>query len=118
MKKCLLALMGSSILFASSVSAGAVDHSVQASTHSGLAVSEGLASTAMVASAVVAVPVVVVAGSSLVAASVVVEAGDALADSARHSHSHHHHHRTLVITERTITAGPAPKVVMKNTDNQ
>lgn len=123
MKKRILAIICSSFLFSTSTFAGAVTHSVQASKHSGLALSEGVASTAMVASAVVAIPVVVVAGTSMVAASVVVEAADSLGNSVNASHRHHTNHthrthrRTLVITERTITADPAPRQVMNPTKN-
>jgi hypothetical protein len=119
MKKRILTLICTSFLFSTATFAGAVTHSVEASKHSGLALSEGLASTAMVASAVVAIPVVVVAGTSMVAASVVVEAADSLGDSVNASHRHHtrHHHHTLVITERTITADPAPRQAMNPAKN-
>lgn len=94
---------------------GSSYHSGQASKHSALAASEGIASTATVASAAVAVPVLVVGAASVVTGSAVVAAGDAIADSARRSHAHKHHHQTIVITERTITADPAPsKVIRKN----
>jgi hypothetical protein len=121
MKKRILAIIFSTFLFSASTFAGAVTHSVEASKHSGLAMSEGLASTAMVASAVVAIPVVVVAGISMVAASVVVEAADSLGESVNNSHRRHHarhtYHQRLVITEKTITADPAPRQVMNPINN-
>lgn len=94
---------------------GSSYHSGQASKHSALAASEGAASTAKVASAAVAVPVLVVGAASVVAGSAAVAVGDSIADSARrsHLHKHHHHHQTIVITERTITADPAPSKVIK-----
>ncbi|MDC0602405.1 hypothetical protein OAP14_05175 [Aliiglaciecola sp.] len=92
-----------------------VHHSGQASKHSALAASEGLASTATVASAAIAVPVVVGVGASIVAGSVIAEVGDSISESARASHaSSHTHHHTLIITERTITADPAPNQAIKN----
>ncbi|WJG10813.1 hypothetical protein [Aliiglaciecola sp. LCG003] len=106
-----------SLLSVFAINANAQDsgqHSGQASKHSALAASEGLASTAVVASAAVAVPVIVVAGTSAVAGSAVVAAGDSLDKSIKASHAHEHQSQTtLVITERTITADPAPNQVIK-----
>lgn len=88
-------------------------HSGQASKHSAIATSQGMASTAKVASAVMVAPVVAAAGVSLVAGSVISEAGDALLDSAKASHANsHHQHHTLIVTELTITADPAPNQVI------
>ncbi|MEP4891141.1 MAG: hypothetical protein ABJV04_14035 [Aliiglaciecola sp.] len=95
--------------------AGSAHHSGQASKHTALAASEGVASTAKVASVALVTPVIVAGGVSLVAGSVVAEAGDALSDGLKSSHasSHHHHHQhTLIITEHTITADPAPSQVI------
>ncbi|MDO6693626.1 hypothetical protein Q4574_10045 [Aliiglaciecola sp. 3_MG-2023] len=107
------------ILSTSSLNAlaeGSVHHSGQASKHTALAASEGLASTAKVASVVMVTPVIVAGSVSLVAGSAVVEAGDALSDGLMSSHSashEHHHQQTLIITEHTITADPAPNQVIK-----
>ncbi|GAA0852688.1 hypothetical protein [Aliiglaciecola litoralis] len=111
----ILLSVGSTSVFAQD----SVNHSGQASKHSALAASEGLASTATVASAAVAVPVIVVAGTSVVAGSVISEVGTSMADSAQASHaSSHSHQHTLVITERTITADPAPNQVVKQQQDE
>ncbi len=122
MKRLTLAILFSLTAITTSVQAeGSVHHSGQASKHTALAFSEGAASTAKVASAAVAVPLVVVGSASVVAGSVLVEAGDAFADSANHA-SHHKHvqqTKTLVITEKTITADPAPdKVIVIQTKTE
>jgi hypothetical protein len=92
-----------------------VHHSGQASKHSAIAASQGLASTATVASAVFAVPAIVAVGASVVAGSVIVEVGEGISDSVKASHaSSHTHHHTLIITERTITADPAPNKVIND----
>ena len=90
---------------------GASHHSGQASKHSVLASTHTLASTAEVASAVVATPLIVAGGVSLVAGSVVLEAGSSVAKS-------HAHHGPLVITEKTVTADPAPNQVIIINNNE
>jgi len=124
MKRLTLAILFSLTAITTGVQAeGSTYHSGQASKHTALAISEGAASTAKVASAAVAVPVVIVGGASLVAGSVLVEAGDSLANSAANSSKHHHTHvhkkTTLIITEKTITADPAPdKVIVIQTETK
>ncbi|AGP83170.1 hypothetical protein I533_16095 [Alteromonas mediterranea MED64] len=105
----LTALLSSALLSHSAMADDSIDHSGKASKHSVLAASEGLATTASVASAVVAVPVVLT-GSVVVAESAVVE-------SARNLHQASHqssvaHDQPLVITETIITADPAPNQVV------
>lgn len=95
----------------SSVAAQAQDsvqHSGQASKHSVLAVGHGAVSTAKVASAVVAVPLIVTGSVALSAGAAILKTGASIADST----SKHHHHGPLVITETTITADPAPNKVI------
>ncbi|MDB2330819.1 hypothetical protein N9V74_03810 [Alteromonas sp.] len=116
MKNTYLTLMLAAALSAVSFSPAAiaddsVNHSGEASKHSALAASEGLRTTASVASAVVAVPV-------LLTGSVVVAAGSAIAESAESaSQSTHHSHDNapIVITETIITADPAPNKVKVTT---
>lgn len=79
----------------------AIEHSVKASKHSVLAVSNGVGSVALVASAVVAVPVIVVGSAIAHSGQVVSGAID-------------HHHQALEITEITITVDPAPNRAIKN----
>ena len=83
---------------------GSTQHSGQASKHSVLAAGHGAVSTAQVASAVVAVPLVVAGSVALSAGAASVQTGASIANSA----SSHTHHGSLVITETTITADPAP----------
>lgn len=77
-------------------------HTSKAGKHSTLAVSHGAASSAKVASAAVAVPVLIV-GSAGVAS---IAGGSALIDSATKP-------EPLTITEVTITADPAPNQAMQ-----
>jgi len=77
-------------------------HASQANKHSALAVSHGAASGAKVASAAVAVPLIV-AGSAGVASAA---GGSALLDSATKP-------APLPVTEVTITADPAPNQAMQ-----
>ncbi|WP_281560330.1 hypothetical protein [Thalassomonas sp. RHCl1] len=77
-------------------------HTSKAGKHSALAVSHGAASSAKVASAAVAVPLLVV-GSAGVAS---VAGGSALIDSATKP-------KPLTVTEVTITADPAPNQAMQ-----
>ena len=126
MKRLTLATLISFAAMTTNVYAlGSIDHSVQASKHAALAVTEGVASTAMVASAVIAVPVIVVGAASVAVGNVVVKAGESMANAAVHSSNHLHNHtpthktRTLVITQKTITADPAPdKVIVIQTETQ
>jgi hypothetical protein len=85
-----------------------VQHSGQASKHSVLAVGHGAMSTTKVASAVVAVPLVVAGSLAVSAGTASLKAGKYIANSA----SNHHHHGPLVITETTITADPAPNKII------
>ena len=87
---------------------GSAHHSGQASKHSVLAIGNGAVSTAKVASAVVAVPLVIAGSVTLTAGAASVHTGASIADSA----SSRHHHGPLVITETTITADPAPNKVI------
>jgi hypothetical protein len=105
----LTALLSSALLTHSAMADDSFDHSGKASKHSALAASEGLATTASVASAVVAVPVVLT-GS-------VVVAGSAVNESTRNLHQASHQssvasNQPLVITETIITADPAPNQVV------
>ena len=106
-------LMTSGLAFASMISmpvlaeGGSVHHSGQASKHSVLAVGHGVVSSATVASAVVATPIIVAGTVSLAAGSVAVGLGDSIANSAK-STSSHHHHTPLVVTDMIITADAAP----------
>jgi hypothetical protein len=88
-----------------------VSHSGQASKHSALAVVDGAVSTAKVASVVVAAPLVVVGGASLATGSV-------LADSANKVTNSHVHQGPLVISDKTVTADPAPNQVIIIQNNQ
>ena len=83
-------------------------HSGQASKHSVLAVSHGVVSTAKVASAVVAVPLVIAGSVALTGVVVSANAGASIVDAT----SNHTHYGPLVITETTITADPAPNKVI------
>lgn len=79
-------------------------HTSKAVKHSALAVTHGVASTAKVASAVVAVPLIVAGSASLAA-------GTSIAASSVN-------HGPLIITEKTITVDPAPKMIMKMDDKK
>ena len=88
---------------------GSVHHSAQASKHSALALTEGVASTAKVASVTVAAPLVVVGGLSLVTGSVIAES----ADSVKLSHvSKPTKAAPLDISDTTVTVDPAPNQVI------
>jgi hypothetical protein len=94
---------------------GSIQHSGQASKHSVSAVGQAGVSTAKAASAVVAVPLVVVGSVALSVGVGSVHTVSSIAEST----SSHHHHGPLVITETTITADPAPnKVRVQNTDKR
>lgn len=90
---------------------GSVEHSGKASKHSVLAVAHGVTSTAKVASAVVATPLIAAGGLSLAAGSASVELGSKIADS-RISRG------PLVITDMTVTVDPAPNQVIIIQNNQ
>lgn len=90
-------------------------HASQASKHSALASSHGLASTAQVASGVVAVPLLAVGSVGVVASA----AAEELIDAA--SHKHHIHTQKpvkLEITEVTITVDRSPADVMKKKEQK
>ncbi|SFD14941.1 hypothetical protein [Pseudoalteromonas denitrificans] len=92
-------------LTASSVMAdNSAQHTSKASKHSVLAVTHGLASTAKIASATIAVPLVIVGSASL-------SVGTSIATSAIS-------HGPLEITETTITKDPAPNMAMQLTKEQ
>lgn len=88
-----------------------VGHSGQASKHSALAVADGAVSTAKVASVAVAAPLVVAGGVSVVT-------GSAIAESANKVKSSHAHQGPLVISDKTVTADPAPNQVIIIQNNQ
>ena len=90
---------------------GSSHHSGQASKHSALALTQGVASTAKVASVAVAAPLILAGGVSLVTGSVITESGRKVANS-------HAHHGPLVISETTVTADPAPNQVIIIQNNQ
>ncbi|QHJ13041.1 hypothetical protein FX988_03299 [Paraglaciecola mesophila] len=102
--------------------AGSVQHSAQASKHSALAVTEGVASTAKVASVAVAAPLIVTGGISLVTGSVIAQA----ADSIKSNHGSHKHAdkntevEPLVISDTTVTVDPAPNqvIIIQNNNTQ
>ncbi|WP_269520690.1 hypothetical protein [Alteromonas sp. BMJM2] len=110
----LTALLSSALLTHCALADDSINHSGKASKHSALAASEGLATTASVASAVVAVPVVLT-GSVVVAGSALTES--VVDESAGNLHQASHqssvaHNQPLVITETIITADPAPNQVV------
>jgi len=103
-KVILLSLALSSTLTANpALASDSANHASKAGKHSVLAVGHGLASTAKVASAAVAVPLLVVGSVGVVSGA----AGSALMTSAIG------HNEPLTITEITITADPSPKAQMK-----
>jgi hypothetical protein len=87
---------------------GSVHHSGQASKHLVLAVGHGVVSNAKIASAVVAVPLVIVGSVAVVAGAASVQTGASILKTI----STHKPHGTLVITQTTITADPAPNKVI------
>lgn len=86
---------------------GLSDNASAASKHSALAASHATVATAQVGSAVVAVPLVVVGKVGTAS----LHAGEKLMNNATGSQS-------LEITDKTITAGPSPKNMMKKTKNE
>jgi len=99
-----------SLLATSTFAADSAHHTSQAGKHSALAVSHGAASTAKVASAVVAVPLIaagsVMQGTGALSGS----AGNALMANAKNKGE-------LKVTEITITADAAPQDVMRSNTN-
>ena len=111
MKKTLLILMLSAVICQNAFADDSVNHSGKASKHSVLASSGSLTTTASVASAVVAVPVIATG-------SVMVASGNALAESAEDSKRRHREAHTaepIEITETINTVDPAPNKVKVTT---
>ena len=101
----------------SSFAEPASTHSGKASKHSVLALSHGVAGSAQVASAAVAVPLVVVGSVALSAGAASVELGEGLSKVASSKASQKTtHHVELEVTEITITVDRSPAQAMK--DNQ
>ena len=106
MKKLVIALLTSVVISQGAMAADSVDHSGQASKHSVLASVEGAASTASVASAVVAAPVIIT-GMSVVAVA------DSTHQSVKALHvKHQQNTKPLTITTRVITRDPPPSEVV------
>ncbi|GGF68377.1 hypothetical protein [Alteromonas lipolytica] len=113
MNKFICTLIASLVMSHSAMAADSVDHSGQASKHSVLASVEGVSTTAAVASAVVAAPVIVTGLS-------VVSAAEASHKSVKALHAKHvENTKPLTITTRVITRDPPPsEVVIEQTVNQ
>jgi hypothetical protein len=92
---------------------GSVHHSGQASKHVVLAVAHGAESGVKVASAVAAAPIVLAGGLSVAAGSAAISVGESIANSSQRVsvHTHLPEQGPLDITERVITADPAPNQV-------
>ena len=84
---------------------GSSKNASKASKHSVLAIAHGTAFSAKVASGVIAVPLLVVGSVGIASA----QAGTALMKNAVEN-------APLVITEITVTADPAPEVIMKSAE--
>ncbi|GAA0854322.1 hypothetical protein [Aliiglaciecola litoralis] len=103
MNKSVLTLFICTLFSAHHVNAGkAIDHSLQASKHSVLAVAEGVGSAVVVASAVVAIPIIIVGGT-------VAHSAQAIAETMQHQH-----HAPLTVTDITITVDPAPNKAIRS----
>jgi len=91
------------------------EHSGKASKHSALAISHGVAGSAKVASAAVAVPLVVTGSVALSAGAASVELGEELSKvaSSKASNVNKAQNLELEITEITITAERSPAEAMK-----
>jgi hypothetical protein len=100
-----------SLLATATFAADSTHHTSQAGKHSALAVSHGAASTAKVASAVVAVPLIASGSVMQGAGTLSGSAGNALMANATKKGE-------LRVTEITITADPAPQNVMKSNINK
>ncbi|MFD2167474.1 hypothetical protein ACFSJY_14590 [Thalassotalea euphylliae] len=99
----------------SSAAEPSTNHGSEASKHSALALSHGAAGSAQVASAVVAVPLIVTGGVALSAGVASVELADGISDAAV---SKGHSSKTakpaeLEVTEITITVDRSPAEAMK-----
>ena len=106
MNKLITALITSIVISQTALAADSVDHSGQASKHSVLASVEGVSTTASVASAVVAAPVILT-GLSVVAVA------DSTQDSVTALHAKHQQNtKPLTITTRVITRDPPPSQVV------
>lgn len=108
MKAALILL--TSLIVTPTFATDSVHHTSQAGKHSALAVSHGAASTAKVASAVVAVPLIVAGSVMQGAGKLSGSAGNALMENATNKGE-------LKVTEITITADAAPQDVMKTNIN-
>lgn len=98
---------------------GSVHHSGQASKHSVLAVAHGVGSTAKVASAVVATPIIAAGGVSLATGASAVSVGGTIATSANNASTVQvNQNQPLVVTDMVITADPAPNQAMQTTPNK
>jgi hypothetical protein len=97
---------------------GSVHHSGQASKHTILAIGHGIGSSAKIASAVVAAPIMIVGGVSLAAGSSAMAIGNSIATSGRGVSVHSHTSGPLEITELVITADPAPNQLNANRPEQ
>jgi hypothetical protein len=108
MKTTLLLL--ASLIASPTFAVDSAHHTSQAGKHSALAVSHGAASTAKVASAVVAVPLIVVGSVMQGAGTLSGNAGKDLMANATDKGE-------LTITDLTITADAPPQTVMKTKVN-
>ncbi len=98
-------LLMSSLLVSPAFAADSGQHISKAGKHSALAVSHGTASTAKVASAVVAVPLIATGSVIVVAGTMSAEAGSKLMESRSHNDE-------IIISDITITADPSPQEAM------
>ena len=100
---------------ASSFAEPSSSHLGKASKHSALAASHGVAGSAQVASAAIAVPLVVAGSAALSAgaASIAVADGVSKVSSSKASQVKNKQHTALEITEVTITVDRSPAEVMK-----
>ena len=105
MNKGFIAFTISMMLSTTVMADDSVDHASEASKHSALAGVGSLQATASVASAVVAVPVLL-SGATIVAVG---ESGEAIHNSMEPAN------KPLKITDKVITADPAPVVVINQT---
>jgi len=95
---------------------GSVYHSGQASKHSALAVAHGLGSSAKVASAVIAIPIIAFGTVSLAAGGASIAMGNAIADSGTGAANKRYwgaQAGPIQVTELIITSDPAPDVVLQ-----
>ncbi|MBF7074782.1 hypothetical protein ISG33_15375 [Glaciecola sp. MH2013] len=113
--------LASLISLPASAEGGSVHHSGQASKHTVLSTAHGVGNSAKVASAVVAVPIIVSGGLSLAAGSAATAVGESIGDSAQNISTHHKHteaNQPLYITEITVTADPAPNQIGKEANDR